>query len=219
MTVAFFAISGLDMLNSLDAIKKEQSGIVEWIYSLQVLPSPDGNYYHILPIKSAGRVSKVTSDSMERKLRFWALQQWFRIANRTIIKETACILNIYDRISFLYTMGAPILGRAPLIGRIWYLSIIHVCNLNLCLPCKVYGCKIFTHEIGISKYIIWLFQQNQFIYCLHELFVGSNLHNCGFRGSSAIGANHIPEEVRNLDFRSRLQLGPSHPVISISLHV
>ncbi len=42
MTVAFFAISGLDMLNSLDAIKKEQSGIIEWIYSLQVLPSPDG---------------------------------------------------------------------------------------------------------------------------------------------------------------------------------
>ena len=41
MTVAFFAISGLDMLKSLDALKSKQE-IVEWIYSLQVVPNEDG---------------------------------------------------------------------------------------------------------------------------------------------------------------------------------
>uniref|UniRef100_A0ACB8EQH3 Geranylgeranyl transferase type-1 subunit beta n=1 Tax=Sphaerodactylus townsendi TaxID=933632 RepID=A0ACB8EQH3_9SAUR len=39
LTIAFFALSGLDMLDSLDVVKKED--IIEWIYSLQVLPTED----------------------------------------------------------------------------------------------------------------------------------------------------------------------------------
>ncbi|KAL8203516.1 UNVERIFIED_CONTAM: hypothetical protein K2H54_055945 [Gekko kuhli] len=39
LTVAFFALSGLDMLDSLDVVNKED--IIEWIYSLQVLPTED----------------------------------------------------------------------------------------------------------------------------------------------------------------------------------
>ena len=44
MTVAFFAISGLDMLNALDAIEKEKNDIVRWVYSMQVLPDETGKY-------------------------------------------------------------------------------------------------------------------------------------------------------------------------------
>lgn len=37
LTIAFFALSGLDVLNSLDVLsKKKRSEAVEWIYSLQV---------------------------------------------------------------------------------------------------------------------------------------------------------------------------------------
>ncbi len=50
--------------------------------------------YRILPNKGAGRVSKVTPDTVERKPRFWAFQRWFRIENRTIIKENVFILDI-----------------------------------------------------------------------------------------------------------------------------
>ncbi|XP_022238442.1 geranylgeranyl transferase type-1 subunit beta-like [Limulus polyphemus] len=38
LTVAFFAISGLDLLDAIDAIKDEKEKIIEWIYSYQVLP-------------------------------------------------------------------------------------------------------------------------------------------------------------------------------------
>lgn len=39
LTIAFFALSGLDMLDSLDVVNKHD--IIEWIYSLQVLPTED----------------------------------------------------------------------------------------------------------------------------------------------------------------------------------
>ena len=42
MTVAFFAISGLDMLNALDVIDKVKAHIIDWIYALQVLPDASG---------------------------------------------------------------------------------------------------------------------------------------------------------------------------------
>ena len=42
MTIAFFAISGLDLLNSLSVLEKERQAIIEWIYSLQVLPNNAG---------------------------------------------------------------------------------------------------------------------------------------------------------------------------------
>ena len=43
MTIAFFAISGLDLLDSLKSLDKEREAIIEWIYSLQVLPNKTGN--------------------------------------------------------------------------------------------------------------------------------------------------------------------------------
>ncbi|XP_078531649.1 geranylgeranyl transferase type-1 subunit beta [Lissotriton helveticus] len=39
LTIAFFAISGLDMLDALKAVNSAE--IIEWIYSLQVLPTED----------------------------------------------------------------------------------------------------------------------------------------------------------------------------------
>ncbi|KAK3710399.1 hypothetical protein QZH41_012317 [Actinostola sp. cb2023] len=42
VTVAFFAISALDILNALDVIGHEKSDIIYWIYSNQVLPTNDG---------------------------------------------------------------------------------------------------------------------------------------------------------------------------------
>ncbi len=59
---------------------------------------PTQRKYHNLPNKGAGRSSKVGSDSVGKKLRFSAFQRWFRIENRTIIKETVSILAIYDSI-------------------------------------------------------------------------------------------------------------------------
>ncbi|NXN40754.1 PGTB1 transferase, partial [Rhinoptilus africanus] len=41
LTIAFFALSGLDMLDSLDVVNKDD--IIEWIYSLQVLPTEDSS--------------------------------------------------------------------------------------------------------------------------------------------------------------------------------
>ncbi|XP_002732865.1 geranylgeranyl transferase type-1 subunit beta-like [Saccoglossus kowalevskii] len=38
LTIAFFALSGLDVLDALDVIEKEKESIIDWIYSLQVLP-------------------------------------------------------------------------------------------------------------------------------------------------------------------------------------
>lgn len=40
MTVAYFAVSGLDLLNALDTIENKEH-VIEWIYSHQVLPNND----------------------------------------------------------------------------------------------------------------------------------------------------------------------------------
>ncbi|XP_062516801.1 geranylgeranyl transferase type-1 subunit beta-like [Corticium candelabrum] len=39
MTICFFALSGLDLLDALDRIDSDKQSIIDWIYSLQVLPS------------------------------------------------------------------------------------------------------------------------------------------------------------------------------------
>lgn len=39
LTIVFFALSGLDVLDSLDVVDKNV--LVEWIYSLQVVPTED----------------------------------------------------------------------------------------------------------------------------------------------------------------------------------
>ncbi len=70
-----------------------------------------GVLYRKLPNNGAGRSRQVRSDRLREKLRFSAFQRWFRIENWTIIKETMPI-------GFLLTKGAPLLGEAPLIGRL-----------------------------------------------------------------------------------------------------
>jgi len=42
MTIAFFAISGLDMLNALDAVDSVKADIIDWIYAFQILPDAKG---------------------------------------------------------------------------------------------------------------------------------------------------------------------------------
>jgi hypothetical protein len=44
MTVAFFGISGLDVLDSLSQLDGQKKNILEWIYSLQVLPDSQGGW-------------------------------------------------------------------------------------------------------------------------------------------------------------------------------
>lgn len=39
LTIVFFALSGLDVLDALDVVDKNV--MIEWIYSLQVLPTED----------------------------------------------------------------------------------------------------------------------------------------------------------------------------------
>ena len=53
--------------------------------------------------------SKVKSDTMEYKLRFWAFQCWFQIENRSIIKEDMPILVTHTQYWVPQTMGAPLL--------------------------------------------------------------------------------------------------------------
>ena len=53
---------------------------------------------------------------------FWALQRWFRIENRSIIKEIKPILVPQDKIWSPQLWGALLLGEAPIIGRIRYAS-------------------------------------------------------------------------------------------------
>ena len=48
MTVLFFALSGLDLMNAIDELEdSEKEGIIEWIYSLQIVPANDsGMIFH-----------------------------------------------------------------------------------------------------------------------------------------------------------------------------
>ena len=45
MTVFFFALSGLDLLDALHEIQANKSKMVDWIYSLQILPDKNGNWF------------------------------------------------------------------------------------------------------------------------------------------------------------------------------
>ena len=42
VTVAFFALSGLDVLGALGVIDSSKENVINWIYSNQVLPNADG---------------------------------------------------------------------------------------------------------------------------------------------------------------------------------
>jgi len=48
MTIAFFAISGLDMLNALETIDADKANIIEWIYAFQILPDVNGMIFLFL---------------------------------------------------------------------------------------------------------------------------------------------------------------------------
>lgn len=48
LTIAFFALSGLDMLSALHLVDK--TNIIEWIYSLQVLPTEDSEWVFLFLI-------------------------------------------------------------------------------------------------------------------------------------------------------------------------
>ena len=39
--MCFFALSGLDVLDALDVVEENRQDIIDWIYSLQVLPDPN----------------------------------------------------------------------------------------------------------------------------------------------------------------------------------
>ncbi|XP_041365891.1 geranylgeranyl transferase type-1 subunit beta-like isoform X2 [Gigantopelta aegis] len=43
MTVAFFALSGLDVLGAINVLEEEHKQMIDWIYSLQVLPHASGS--------------------------------------------------------------------------------------------------------------------------------------------------------------------------------
>ena len=44
VTVAFFALSGLDVLNSLHLVENNKEEMIEWIYSNQKLPDKSGKF-------------------------------------------------------------------------------------------------------------------------------------------------------------------------------
>ena len=42
LTVAFFGLSGLDVLDALSEIANDKAHYIDWIYSLQILPNKEG---------------------------------------------------------------------------------------------------------------------------------------------------------------------------------
>ena len=50
VTIAYFALSGLDLLGELHEIEKDKTDIIEWIYSLQVLPNSSGMQLSLIHI-------------------------------------------------------------------------------------------------------------------------------------------------------------------------
>lgn len=77
LTIAFFALSGLDMLDSLDVVNKED--IVEWIYSLQVLPTEDSEWvfsFSLTDISLHSFVLLLAFDNREQTLVQRDAEQW-----------------------------------------------------------------------------------------------------------------------------------------------
>ncbi len=83
--------------------------------------------YHILPNKSAGHSSKVTSDSLER---FLAFQRWFRTENQTIIKESVLILASYNKTGSLQNIGGSLIRGGALNWQITVSTLY--CIQNFC---------------------------------------------------------------------------------------
>ncbi len=79
--------------------------------SVSISSSGRGEYrtYRILPNKGTGRASKIRSDFLRLKLKFWAFQRWFRIENWTICKKYMSNMVSLDIFGIPQTMGAPLL--------------------------------------------------------------------------------------------------------------
>lgn len=45
MTILFFAVCGLDVLDALDVTSSIKDDIISWIYAQQVLPTSQGTVY------------------------------------------------------------------------------------------------------------------------------------------------------------------------------
>ena len=41
MTIAFFVLSGLDMLSAIEELGEEPKAIIDWVLSLQITPNKD----------------------------------------------------------------------------------------------------------------------------------------------------------------------------------
>lgn len=51
LTIAFFAISGLDLLNALDLVYKDKRVLIDWIYSQQIIRD-EGTYLQVLRLET-----------------------------------------------------------------------------------------------------------------------------------------------------------------------
>lgn len=72
LTIVFFALSGLDVLDALDAVDKNV--LIEWIYSLQVLPTEDRKCEAFTFPPSTSQGSQMTSSS-NSLLAFFSFQR------------------------------------------------------------------------------------------------------------------------------------------------
>ncbi|GAB6024029.1 Geranylgeranyl transferase type-1 subunit beta [Chamberlinius hualienensis] len=65
LALAFFSISGLDILQSLHVLDHDKEAIIDWIYSLQVLPCKDGSNINRCGFRGSTIVNR-TSKNDER---------------------------------------------------------------------------------------------------------------------------------------------------------
>ena len=102
--------------------------------------------YRNLPNKGAGRSNMVRFDRLREKLRFSAFQWWFRILKKL------CQFQPFMYIGFLQTKGAPLLGEAPLIGRL-RISICH----GICHQHKKAEVVQITKVTNLYRLLLWQF--------------------------------------------------------------
>lgn len=67
MTVGFFGISGLDMLDSLDVLENEKQNIINWIYSLQLLPDDTDSNIHQCGFRGSTTLGNLFNSEEARK--------------------------------------------------------------------------------------------------------------------------------------------------------
>lgn len=69
MTVAFFAISGLDILDALNVLEIDKSKIIDWIYSLQVLPNASESNLHLCGFRGSTVLGTVPMQCLHDRYR------------------------------------------------------------------------------------------------------------------------------------------------------